>query len=277
MKRRIGLILLALLQISLFTTAVSGQMSIPESTDYYVNDYMGVLSDSTADWIGNQNLTLDQGAEILVLTTDYIGTDTENFAYEVFNQWKIGDLELDNGILIVLVVKEEKYWITWGAGIEQHISYDQFSDIVYTYLEPAFDQGNYDKAVKDTFDELYRILAKTYGTISDPSPQKNNLDIISMIGFVIAIIFVVLLIAVVLGVSTGLRRNFGSHRYPRPRLWRGYRRFPSGSFSSRSRSSSSWGSFGSSSSSRSFRSGSGSSSTRSSGGGRSRGGGIGRR
>ena len=62
-----------------------------------------------------KNLELSKGAEIVILITDYIDTDTENFAYEVFNQWGIGDKDLDNGMLLVLVIKEEKYWINWGG------------------------------------------------------------------------------------------------------------------------------------------------------------------
>ena len=149
--------------ISIMSALHIQAMVIPDSTDEFVNDYARVISDDTYDYIASKNSELDNGAEILVVTTEYITSDNlEEFSYELFNQWKIGSDESDNGVLIVLVTKEEKYWVTVGQGLERELSSAVLSDILDQYMEEDFDKGNYDKAIRKTFDEIYNHFYTYY-------------------------------------------------------------------------------------------------------------------
>lgn len=287
MKRRILACAAALAMVMLQVTSVFAAIDIPDSSEYYVNDYMNVLSLSTKEMINEKNAQLDQGAEIVVLTTDYINTDTEEFAYQVFNQWKIGDSKKNNGVLIVLVVSEGKFWITPGTGVEDILSPSVLSDLIYDYLEEDFDRGNYDQAVKNTFNEIYKILASRYGTVAVSNTNQGGMGM--KLSDIMMVIFVAVILIAVLALAIALPKG-RYHRTYRPR-YRGYerRRYenpysrgpvfgprpsrgPTVTTRSRSRSNS----FGSGSSGRSFSSGS-PSGKRSSGGGKSRGGGAGRK
>lgn len=208
--------------------------AIPDSTEYYVNDYADVLSDSTERYLDNKNAALDKGAEILVVTTEYISADDlEVFSYELFNKWGIGSAAYNNGVLIILVTKEGKYWVTPGKGLEDELSSSVLTRILENSMETDFDQGNYDRAVRNTFDAVYAIVSKKYGVIEEAPkpnytpPSSSNSSITQPSGSPdftwIWILFVVLLVIIIIKVmiSSSRPRNRATtviyHRPPRPR------------------------------------------------------------
>lgn len=265
MKKTIAGIFAVLVLFLQLVAPVSAAISIPDKTDYYVNDYMNVLNQNTIDTINDKNDRLDKGAEIVVLTTDYINTDTEEFAYQVFNQWGVGDSKRNNGVLIVFVISEAKFWIATGTGVEDVLNSGVVSDIIYDSLEKDFDAGNYDRAMVNTVNEIYRILANKYGTISPTQSNNGFSSGFSTFATTAGVLLVIFLIIVIsMALPRGPRRYYGGYG-------RGYHRHYGGGFyrssgssyrSSGSRSSSSFGR---------------SSGMRSGGGGRSRGGGAGRK
>ncbi len=276
MKKKVISGLISILFLIHWVPSVWAAITIPEKTDHYVNDYMNVLSQSTIDEINEKNDQMGQGAEILVLTTDYIETDTEEFSYQVFNQWEIGDAKKNNGVLIVLVIQEGKFWITTGTGVEDVLNSGVLSDLIYDYLEEDFDAGNYDRAVLNTFNEIWRILANKYGIESNSTSQKGGA--LMFLGDLIVPIVILIFVIFIIVISLAMPRRPYRRRIYRPRFYRHdrfggpgpiirpepVRRPP---FTFRPRSGGSAG--------RSFSGRSGG--MRSGGGGRSRGGGAGRK
>ena len=106
-------------------TALLGLLSpciaaIPEQSDaFYVCDNSNVISQSTEEYICSENYRLydlDEGAEVVVVTVDFLdGYNAEEYSYEIFNSWALGDKEENNGVLILLCPGEEKYWLMSGA------------------------------------------------------------------------------------------------------------------------------------------------------------------
>lgn len=95
--RKLRLIALALLVLLVFvpTTAVSAAIPSPTS-DFYVADYADVLDSDLEAYIIEKNISLyeNTGAQIVVVTVDYLdGMEIEDYAYTLFNQWKIGSAQ----------------------------------------------------------------------------------------------------------------------------------------------------------------------------------------
>lgn len=286
MKRKFIALLSIILLMSTQLSAVSAAKQIPDETDYYVNDYMEVLSQDTIDTIAQKNDQLENGAEIVIVTTDYINTDTEEFAYQLFNQWQIGDKEENNGVLIVLVVNEEKYWVTVGTGLNDVLDAGTLSDILYDYMENDFDAKDYDQAVLNTFNAIYEIVGKKYG-LSNTVYQENNYQGGNVMGeYIIPILFFVLMLIVIAAIvaspGPSYRRRFRPRPHHEPRRYRepyhgGFGGGPSGPRSVR-RPTNSGPRPSASRPTRSTHSSSGrSSGMRSGGGGGTRGGGAGRK
>ncbi len=122
--------------------------------DIYVGDYANVLNEETEQYIISQNQHLAQatGAQIVVITVDFLdGMDIEDYAYTIFNDWGIGDAEKNNGLLLLLAIGEENYWVMQGKGLEGVLSSGMLGDYLYEYLEPDFAIGDYDAGVYKVF------------------------------------------------------------------------------------------------------------------------------
>ena len=139
----------------------------------YALDKSGVLSSETEDHIAryNQYLAESCGAQICVVTIptmDYVGyDDIENYAYDLFNAWGIGDKDEENGVLLLLVTDDELCWCLQGEGLEDTLSSSAISDILTENMQDDFYAGEFDSGTKKTFDALYRRLCAIYSVDPD--------------------------------------------------------------------------------------------------------------
>ncbi len=168
----------ALLFTSNTITLVSATSNIPSPSELlYVTDNADILSTDLENYIVEQNDILyeNTGAQIAILTVDFLpdGYDSETYCYAVFDEWGIGSAEKNNGILLLLVPGEDKFWITQGSGLISSISSGTLDKILNNYLADDFDAGKYDKAVKNTFNALLNEMDSIYGS-SATQPQGSN-------------------------------------------------------------------------------------------------------
>ena len=147
---------------------------VPDRPDNkYVLDTAGVLSEDTEKWIvaENQELFKDCGGEIVVAAVDFLGgEDIRDYTYDMFNTWEIGSDTRNNGILLVLAIGEENYFIQAGYGIDDYFDVPLFSDILNEYLEPDFAARDYDAGVRKTFGALRTELESYY----EDGPGRND-------------------------------------------------------------------------------------------------------
>jgi len=139
----------------------------PEPTaNFFVNDQAGVISEAD----GNAILAINDeiagnGSQIVVLSVEFLGgMEIADYAREVFNRWEIGDSERNNGVLILLAISEDNYFVATGSGIESVISSGQIQLILDRFMEPYFDRGNYGGGAVATAREIADRLLAHYGT-----------------------------------------------------------------------------------------------------------------
>ena len=167
-------IIIAFIFVLAFALGCAKTENIPLSDEgAYALDKSGVLSSETEDHIAryNQYLAESCGAQICVVTIptmDYVGyDDIENYAYDLFNAWGIGDKDEENGVLLLLVTDDELCWCLQGEGIEDTLSSSAISDILTENMQDDFYAGEFDSGTKKTFDALYRRLCAIYSVDPD--------------------------------------------------------------------------------------------------------------
>ena len=137
------------------------------SQQLYVTDDADILSEETEAYIVSRVNALKAlcGGEIAVATIDFLpfGLNSEEYAYELINQWGVGDKEKNNGVVLLLVPGEAKGWITAGLGIEGSLTAGKLDRILNLYLWPDFDAGRYDIAVCNTVDAVIEWYEDYYG------------------------------------------------------------------------------------------------------------------
>lgn len=167
-------IIIAFIFVLAFALGCAKAENIPLSDEgAYALDKSGVLSAETENHIAryNQYLAESCGAQICVVTIptmDYVGyDDIENYAYDLFNAWGIGDKDEDNGVLLLLVTDDELCWCLQGEGLEDTLSSSAISDILTENMQDDFYAGEFDSGTKKTFDALYRRLCAIYSVDPD--------------------------------------------------------------------------------------------------------------
>ena len=138
----------------------------------YTFDTEGVISEKTMKYIDAMNASLfaQTGAQIVVDVLDTTGsTDIDVYAEKRFTSLGVGSAERDNGILLVLALENYykgqpvgDYYMAWGSGWNSSET-NNFQNIMWDEMEAPFVAGDYDRAVRNTFDELVDYLADGYG------------------------------------------------------------------------------------------------------------------
>ena len=239
MKRIFSLVFALLLLPVMALGALAADVPEP-SSDFYVYDGAGTLSESTKDLILNASGPLEQycdGAQIVVVTIDYLpsGYDSEQYANLLFNSWGVGSSSANNGLLLLHVVKEDRGWLAVGAGISNQMTGDYADSLMNEYFWPYSDAGEYDEAVATLFPHLVDFFAQLYGTnqlyggtgtVSNggSAPEYNGggyyndgyyndyyYDRGPSLGSIVSVLFVVFIIVLVLVNSTGRRRYYRSY------------------------------------------------------------------
>ena len=211
----LGTILVLLISLVLPVYAID----VPESVDTYYYDPANVLSEDVEYEISEKNYNMDRhsGAYIEVVAVDYIHSDILNYAYTMFNEWGIGSAEKNNGILLLAVIQEEKYYVMVGRGLESHISAARIDEILETYFEPHFDQEKYETAIVSTFNVLYEELVDIYGMPKNQvstEPTSGGINVAMILFWVILIIFIIMIISI--ATARPRRPRVYTHRYRTP-------------------------------------------------------------
>ena len=194
---------------------VSAYVEIVEQDDsYFVTDAAKVLDSSCEEYIVSKNQVLNatSGASIVVVTVPLLHADIVDYAYTIFNEWELGDAELNNGILLLISTGDQDYYCMIGRGLESSLTADEISDLLYEYLEPDFASGNIQQGVRKVFDALYQRCVHLYnvdedGVNTDYSDQVfSSVTRVFTIMQTLLILFVVMTILVIVLTSMSRRR-----------------------------------------------------------------------
>ena len=138
----------------------------------YVMDSLGVISEDTKAYIDAMNASLfaQTGAQIAVEVVDTTGSETiADFTAREFERLGVGSAERDNGVLLVLALQNMyngapvgDYYMGWGSGWSSS-EQQALQSILWSYMEQDFAAGDYDAAVRSTFDALIDYMAEGYG------------------------------------------------------------------------------------------------------------------
>ncbi|MBI5191261.1 MAG: TPM domain-containing protein [Nitrospirae bacterium] len=146
MYNKITVGLLAALLLILAATQAFAAHTFPEPKGY-VSDYAGVLKPDEAAGLESYLAELEKKttAEVAVVTVpDMDGfADVDEYANELFAAWKIGKKGQDNGVLVLLAMKEKKVRIEVGYGLEGAITDGTAGDIIRYTMAPYFKQGQF--------------------------------------------------------------------------------------------------------------------------------------
>jgi uncharacterized protein len=131
----------------------------------YVNDFAHVIPAAAVQSIDAycQNVERVTGAQIAVVTVDSLEDEPiEDVAVRLFKEWGIGSKGQDEGILLMLSIKDHKTRAEVGYGLEPIITDGQAGDVLRE-MRPVLRQGNYAGAVAASVQHIAQIIAQSKG------------------------------------------------------------------------------------------------------------------
>jgi len=157
----------------LFCTLIYAQ-HVPEPTGW-VNDYALVISNEYQEKLTSliKEVEAKTSAEIFVVTLRSIAPfDEKQYTRSLFDKWQPGKKGKDNGVLLLLAIKERRWRIETGYGIEGILPDGLCGEIGRNYMVPYFKNGKYSEG-------LYQGALK----ISQIITRDANVNLIALEGF----------------------------------------------------------------------------------------------
>jgi uncharacterized protein len=168
-----------------------------------VNDFAHVIDSRSAAQIDRLIRSLKQasGDVVVVATVPTIEGygDIREYAVKMFENHGhgIGEKDKDNGLLILLALKERKVWVEVGYGLEPWIT-DRFSgETSRQYMVPQFRNGAYGLGLLAGTARIVNRIAdgrhvQLEGFTREPEAQRDNGSILPLVPILIFIAILVI-------------------------------------------------------------------------------------
>ncbi len=146
--------------------------ALPSHTgSFYINDFANILNQETKDYVFSSSKILDEKttAQIVVVTVESLeGQPLDDYAVNLGNQWGIGSKEKNNGLLILLALKERKVKVEIGRGLEGKMNDAKAGRFLDNYAVPYFNENNWDEGIKALYSV---ILSEVYSEYDMEVPE----------------------------------------------------------------------------------------------------------
>ncbi len=142
----------------------------------FVNDYANVLNNRQREDLENQLRKIENvtSVEIAIAMFDSIGYPIEDYANLLFEKWGIGKKNKDNGILIIVSMKERLIRIEVGYGLESIITDGIAGEIIRKRIIPYFREGNYYLGLKSAINGIQERLSGEYKEDKEDKEDNEN-------------------------------------------------------------------------------------------------------
>lgn len=178
----------------------------------HVNDFAHIFSEQYRMSLEGK-LSQRKDVEFAVVTLPSLeGKPVESVAREIFDAWKIGKKDADNGVLFLVAMKDRNVRIEVGYGLEGVLPDGVCGRIIRNECTPSFSQGRYEEGTSRVVDALLQRV--------DGEGEKEQAESV----------WPVVLFFVALMVFWYFSRRFGGGPFPRRRFPNHFGGFSSGGF-----------------------------------------------
>lgn len=157
----------------------------------FVNDYAKILNVNQLNDLEEYLRDIEKrtSVEIAIAIFDSIGYPIEEYANLLFEKWGIGKKGKDNGILILVSIKERLIRIEVGYGLEAVITDGIAGEIIRKNIAPYFREGNYYLGLKSAILEIEkRISNEEQSKEGDINKNKDGLGFLFFIGLIVGVL-----------------------------------------------------------------------------------------
>lgn len=127
-----------------------------------VVDNAGVIDAALEESLSTELQSLEQKTsdQLVVVTVRSLdGEAIEAFSTRLFNTWKLGQKQKDNGVLLVVAPEDRKVRIEVGYGLENKLTNITAQRIIEQTIIPKFRAGDLNGGIKDGMADILAVLS----------------------------------------------------------------------------------------------------------------------
>ena len=143
-------------------------------------DQAGVLSDADHQKLDSQLKRINSSSanEIAVLILPTLdGEAIDDVGIATAKAWGVGKKDLDNGVLVVLAMKEHKYRIETGKGVEGDLPDLKCNDILANVLRPYMKKGDVAGGLTATIDAIASTIANHKSDVASGNKHSSSCQV----------------------------------------------------------------------------------------------------
>jgi uncharacterized protein len=145
-----------------------------------VNDFASILSEQTrADLLSlSQSLLEKTGVACVIVTVaDLEGQDINDAATKLFEKWGIGKKGVDEGVLVLVAVKDRRIRIETGYGAEGYLTDAEAGRIIRDIMQPAFARQQWDEGFTNATLVIASLAAHAHNVPLSSITEKTVAEI----------------------------------------------------------------------------------------------------
>ena len=197
-------VFMAILFLCLVVGSVSHATSVPEKPLRYVVDLAGIIDDAAENRLNGYLQELEQkttAQEVILTIPSLEGESIEDFSITIaHDKWKLGQKGKDNGVLLLISLKEQKYRIEVGYGLEGVLPDSLVGSLGRDLLVPYFRKGDYSTgiftaaiAIADKIAEASGVKIEGMPTIKYSTQPAEKSEPASLFNTIITVAFLIVL------------------------------------------------------------------------------------
>lgn len=171
---RINLVLLLLSACTVFSTQIPSRPQGP------VADYASILDAQTEAELTRISQSLWQQAQfaLVIATVPSIGEESiDEYCSMLYEKWKIGSKDKDEGALIFLSLEQRKIRIEVGYGAEGYLNDSKTGRLLDNYGIPHFKNGDYSRGMLSLAVALAKTVESEKGiSLSTPVASYHSIN-----------------------------------------------------------------------------------------------------
>src|SRR5262245_6314993 len=153
----------------------AGALDFPALSGRVV-DQAGILDQSRRIALTEKLASLEASTtdQLVVATVRSLeGTSIEDYANRLFREWKLGQKDKNNGVLLLIAPNERKVRIEVGYGLEGTLTDARSRLIIESFILPRFRERDFPGGISRGAEEIIAILTRPADGADQPRPAAG--------------------------------------------------------------------------------------------------------
>lgn len=158
-----------------------------------VNDYTGTLDERQKEELESRLLSFHDTTSVqiaVVILSTLDGYPVNDYAFQLAEQWGIGQQKTNNGALLLIVKDDRKLYIATGYGLEGVLPDALCKRIIENDIKPFFREGNFYEGLLAGTGKMMDAVKGEYKEAVPRKRKDTNVPAFVIIFLVVILVFV---------------------------------------------------------------------------------------